>query len=203
VAEGLRNQPLALWWQRNYHELREVSRELSARVRAARTTTQPTDSQEPQELQQPDASHIPSIPVDTPGLRYYDYGLLGGAIDYRMRMEFTHQWGDDPERSAFTRAWAGKRGSLAHAAAGLLADCALALGLAQADPHRTHAAHLAESLPVLADLLEERAARLDELAPWDWTGPYATSQREEPWLLDYCIVLAELDNFYRTFGAMD
>jgi hypothetical protein len=199
VAEGLRNQPLALWWQCNYPKLREVSRELSARVRAARTTTQPTDSQEPQELQQPDASHIPSIPVDTPGLRYYDYGLLGGAIDYRMRMEFTQQWGGDPSRSAFTRAWAGKRGSLAHAAAGLLADCALAL--AQADPHRTHAAHLAESLPVLADLLEERAARLDELAPWDWTGPYATSQREESWLLDYCIVLAELDNFYRTFGA--
>ncbi|MBF6596558.1 MAG: hypothetical protein IVW51_19230 [Thermaceae bacterium] len=53
----------------------------------------------------------------------------------------------------------------------------------------------------MAVLLEELAARLDELAPWDWTGPYATSQREETWLLDYCIVLAELDNFYREFGA--
>jgi hypothetical protein len=189
------NQPLALWWQRNYPGLRQVSRDLAARLVAARTEDQSPDSKEPTS---------PSIPVDTPGLRYYEYGLLGGAIDYRMRMEFTRQWGGDPERSAFTRAWAGKRGSLAHAAAALLADCAPALGLAQAYLHMTHTAHtthLAESLPALASLLEERAARLDELAPWDWTGPYATSQREESWLQDYCIVLAEMDNFYRTYGA--
>src|SRR5207253_3085540 len=115
------------------------------------------------ELQEP---LIPSIPIDTPGLRYYDYGLLGGAIDYRMRMEFTPQWGGDPARSAFTRAWAGRRGSLAHAAAGLLADCAPALAQVQTGPHTPHGvhraqgAHLVESLPALVDLLEERAARL-------------------------------------------
>jgi hypothetical protein len=194
VTEWLKpNQPLALWWQQYYPGLRQVSRGLAARVQAARTTTQAPD------LQQPAVAHtpsIPSIPADTPGLRYYDYGLLGGAIDYRMRMEFTSQWGGDPARSAFTRAWAGKMGSLAHAATALLADCAPVLN--QAGPH---AAHLMESLPALAELLEERAARLDELAPWDWTGPYAALQREETWLLDYCIVLAELDNFYRQFGA--
>lgn len=194
VTEWLKpNQPLALWWQRNYPELRDVSRDLAARVQAARTTTQSPDLQQPDV---PDAPSIPSIPVDTPGLRYYDYGLLGGAIDYLMRMEFTSQWGGDPARSAFTRAWAGKRGSLAHAAAGLLADCAPVLSQVG-----SHAECLAESLPALAGLLEERAVRLDELAPWDWTGPYATSQSEETWLLDYCFVLAELDNFYRTFGT--
>ncbi len=201
------NQPLTVWWQHNYPNLREVSRELAARVLAARTTNQISEPQEPQEPQgsqepspQGPATHlipsVPGIPVDTPGLRYYDYGLLGGAIDYRMRMEFTRQWGGDPARSAFTRAWAGKRGSLAHAAAGLLADCAPAL--AQAGPQ---AAHLAMSLPALAELLEERAARLDELAPWDWTGSYAILQHEESWLLDYCFVLAELDNFYRSYGV--
>ena len=190
------NQPLALWWQRNYPGLRQVSRDLAARLGAARTQDQ---DQDPDTKGSASPTITVTIPVDTPGLRYYDYGLLGGAIDYRMRMEFTQKWGGDPERSAFTRAWAGKRGSLAHAAAGLLADCAPAM--TEADPHRAHAAHLAESLPALADLLEERAARLDELAPWGWTGPYATSQREEPWLQDYCIVLAELDNFYRTYGA--
>jgi hypothetical protein len=194
VTEWLKpNQPLALWWQQYYPGLRQVSRDLAARISAARTTDQDSS---PQELT------LPSIPVDTPGMRYYDYGLLGGAMDYRMRMEFTGQWGGDPERSAFTRAWAGKRGSLAHAAAGLLADCAPAL--AEANPQGAHAAqgaHLAESLPALAVLLEERAARLDELAPWDWAGPYATSQCEEPWLQNYCIILAELDNFYRTFGT--
>ncbi|MBF6612284.1 MAG: hypothetical protein IVW55_04070 [Chloroflexi bacterium] len=188
VTEWLKpGQPLALWWQRTYPSLRQVSRELAARVRAACT---PGDTV---------ASGMPGIPVDTPGLRYYDYGLLGGAIDYRMRMEFTPQWGGDPARSAFTRAWAGrigKRGSLAHAAAGLLADCAPVLS--QVGPR---AAHLAESLPALGDLLEERATLLDELAPWDWTGAYATAQREETWLLDYCVVLADLDNFYRSWGA--
>lgn len=172
------NQPLALWWQRNYPELREISRKLAAQVLAVC------------------GPGSPGIPVDTPGLRYYDYGLVGGAIDYRMRMEFTAQWGGDPERSAFTRAWAGHRGSIAHAAARLLADCAPVLS--QAGPR---VVHLAKSLPALADLLEERAASLDELAPWDWTRPYAASQREETWLMDYCIVLAELDNFYRSFGT--
>jgi hypothetical protein len=186
------NQPLALWWQRNYPRLRQVSRDLAARLGATRTKDQAPDTNEP-------ALPSTTIPADTPGLRYYDYGLLGGAIDYRMRMEFTRQWGGDPERSAFTRAWAGKRGSLAHAAAALLADCAPAL--IHARSHTARLAHLAESLPALASLLEERAARLDELVPWDWTGPYATSQREEPWLQDYCFVLAELDNFYRTYGA--
>ncbi|MBF6596589.1 MAG: hypothetical protein IVW51_19405, partial [Thermaceae bacterium] len=197
VTEWLKpNQPLALWWQQYYPGLRQVSRDLAARISAARTTDQDSSSH---------ALTLPStlgIPVDAAGLRYYDYGLLGGAIDYRMRMEFTRQWGGDPERSAFTRAWAGKRGSLAHAAAGLLADCAPAL--AEANPHRAqaaHGAHLVESLPALVGLLEEQAARLDELAPWDWMGSYATSQREEPWVQDYCIVLAELDNFYRTFGT--
>jgi trk system potassium uptake protein TrkA len=189
------NQPLALWWQRNYPGLRQVSRDLAARLGAARTKDQAPGTNEPALP----STAIITIPVDTPGLRYYDYGLLGGAIDYRMRMEFTHQWGGDPERSAFTRAWAGKRGSLAHAAAALLADCAPAL--IHARSHTARLAHLAVSLPALASLLEERAARLDELAPWDWTGPYATSQREEPWLQDYCFVLAELDNFYRTYGA--
>jgi hypothetical protein len=176
VTEWLKpTQPLALWWQRNYPELREVSRGLAAKVRAVCAS---------------------GIPVDTTGLRYFDYGLIGGAIDYRMRMEFTPQWGGDPERSAFTRAWAGPRGSIAHAAARLLADCAPALS--QGGPR---AEHLAESIPALVELLEERAASLDVLAPWDWTRPYAASQREEPWLLDYCIVLAELDNFYRSWGA--
>jgi hypothetical protein len=186
------NQPLAMWWQRNYSGLRQVSRDLASRLVAARTKDQAPDTNEP-------ALPRTIIPVDTPGLRYYDYGLLGGAIDYRMRMEFSRQWGGDPERSAFTRAWAGNRGSLAHAAAALLADCAPAL--INARSHTARLAHLAESLPALASLLEERATRLDELAPWDWTGPYATSQREEPWLQDYCFVLAELDNFYRTYGA--
>lgn len=197
VTEWLKpNQPLTLWWQRNYPGLREVSRDLATRVAAARTTNQTSSAQEP-------ASY--SIPVDTAGLRYYDYGLLGGAIDYRMRMEFTPQWGGDPKRSSFTRAWAGKRGSLAHASAALLADCAPALSHAMlhgaSGVHRTQAMNLAESLPALATLLEEYASRVDDLAPWDWGGVYATAQREESWLLDYCIVLAELDNFYRTFGA--
>lgn len=176
VTEWLKpRQPLALWWQRNYPALRDVSRKLAARVLAA---------------------CAPHTPVDTPGLRYYDYGLLGGAIDYRMRMEYTRQWGGDTARSTFTRAWAGKQGSLAHAAARLLADCAPALS--KVGPHT---AHLARSLPGIANLLEECAARLDELAPWDWTGTYATAHREESWLLDYCIVLAEMDNFYRSWGT--
>ncbi len=179
------NQPLALWWQRNYPGLRHVSRELAARVNAARTSGQDSHPHRPA---------LSEIPVDTPDLRYYDYGLLGGAIDYRMRMEFTPQWGGNPARSAFTRAWAGKRGSLAHAAAALLADCAPVLAQAGQD-------NLTESLPALSALLEEQAARLDELAPWEWTGPYGIAQGEEPWLLDYCIVLAELDNFYRSWGA--
>lgn len=128
------NQPLALWWHRNYPGLRQVSRDLAARLGAARTKDRAPNAKEP-------AS--PTIPVDTPG-------LLGGAVDYRMRMEFTRQWGGDPERSAFTRAWAGKRGSLAHAAARLLADCAPALASlhSEANPHRAqvaHGAHLAES----------------------------------------------------------
>ncbi len=200
VTEWLKpNQPLALWWQQYYPGLRQVSRDLAARISAARTTHQDSS---PQELALPSTPSTPGIPVDTAGLRYYEYGLLGGAIDYRMRMEFTQQWGGDPARSAFTRAWAGKRGSLAHAAAALLADCAPTLAQAtQAGPQRARSEHLAESLPALAVLLEELAARLDELAPWDWSGPYAALQREETWLLDYCIVLAELDNFYRQFGA--
>ena len=253
-------QPLALWWQRHYPGLREVSRELATRLQAARTadtadtadttdTTDTTDSAEAAEvadtpnklaahsshssqvtrvthdshgipitsnmlstLSVPSVPSVP-IPVDTPGLRYYDYGLLGGAIDYRMRMEFTREWGGDPARSAFTRAWGGKRGSLAHAAAALLADCAPALALGHAHAHAHAGSHsvravpgarggnLAVSLPALVDLLEERAANLDELAPWDWGGPYATSQHEEPWVLDYCIVLAELDNFYRSWAT--
>jgi hypothetical protein len=183
VTEWLKpKQPLAVWWQLNYPGLRPAAVELAARLAAARTTSR----------EHPDAG----IPVDTPGLRYYDYALLGGAIDYRMRMEFTPRWGGDPERSAFTRAWAGKRGSLAHAAAALLADCAPSLAHATSRP-----AHLAESLPALARLLEEQAFRLDELAPWDWSSPYALTGREEAWLLDYCFVLAELDNFYRSWGA--
>src|SRR6478672_271723 len=102
VTEWLKpNQPLALWWQSNYPGLRPVAKELAARLVAARTPDQGPDPKE----------QAPGIPVDTPGLRYYDYGLLGGAIDYRMRMEFTQKWGGDPARSAFTRAWAGKRGS--------------------------------------------------------------------------------------------
>jgi hypothetical protein len=214
VTEWLKpNQPLAIWWQRNYPGLRQVSRDLAARVVAACTiSTTPTTNRTSDRLQS-DSPNIPSIPVDTPGLRYYDYGLLGGAIDYRMRMEFSPQWGGDPARSAFTRAWAGKRGSLAHAAAGLLADCAPALSQAALhEAHRTHKSHevrerdmhLAQSLPALVRLLEEWACRVDDLAPWDWkgtNGTYAATQREESWLLDYCIVLAELDNFYRTFGA--
>src|SRR4051812_17402613 len=97
VTEWLKpNQPLALWWQRHYPGLRQVSRDLAARIGAARTTDQAPNPHEPT---------LPRIPVDTPGLRYYDYGLLGGAVDYRMRMEFTRQWGGDPARSAFTRAW--------------------------------------------------------------------------------------------------
>lgn len=197
VTEWLKpNQPLALWWQQYYPGLRQVSRDLAARISAARTTDQDPNPPEPT------LPTTPGIPVDTPGLRYYEYGLLGGAIDYRMRMEFTQQWGGDPARSAFTRAWAGKRGSLAHAAAALLADCAPTLAQAtQAGPQRARSGHLAESLPALVDLLEELAARLDELAPWDWSGPYTASQHQESWLLDYCIVLAELDNFYRSFGA--
>jgi hypothetical protein len=196
VTEWLKpNQPLALWWQQCYPGLRQVSKDLAARISAARPTDQDPNPQEPT------LSNALSIPVDTTGLRYYDYGLLGGAIDYRMRMEFTQQWGGDTARSAFTRAWAGKRGSLAHASAALLADCAPALAQAhQSSPRLAQARHLAESLPALADLLEECASHLDELAPWDWTGPYATAQREETWLLDYCIVLAELDNFYRSWG---
>src|SRR5947209_7416159 len=191
VTEWLKpKQPLAIWWQRNYPGLRRVAIDLAARLAAARAAPQGHELS------------AFSIPVDTPGLRYYDYALLGGAIDYRMRMEFTQQWGGDPARSAFTRAWAGKRGSLAHAAAALLADCAPTLAQAtQAGPQRARSGHLAESLPALAVLLEELAARLDELAPWDWSGPYAALRREETWLLDYCIVLAELDNFYRQFGA--
>jgi hypothetical protein len=63
------------------------------------------------------------------------------------------------------------------------------------------ARHLAESLPALVVLLEECASSLGEMAPWDWTGAYATAQCEEIWLLDYCIVLAELDNFYRSWGT--
>jgi hypothetical protein len=173
-------QPLAIWWQRDYPGLRQVAGDLAARLAAARTTDVA------------DAGH--AIPLDTPGLRYYDYALLGGAIDYRMRMEFTPHWGGDPERSAFTRAWAGKRGSLAHAAAALLADCAPAL--AGATPRSTY---LARSLPALALLLEELAGRLDEVAPWDWSDP--TAGQEESWLLDYCFVLAEMDNFYRSWGA--
>lgn len=197
VTEWLKpNQPLALWWQQYYPGLRQVARDLAARIIAARTTDQDSRPQEPTLL---------GIPVDTPGLRYFDYGLLGGAIDYRMRMEFTRQWGGDPARIVFTRAWAGKRGSLAHASAALLADCAPALAqvtrATQSSPRLAQARHLGESLPALADLLEECASNLDELASWDWSGPYAASQHEEAWLLDYCIVLAELDNFYRSWGT--
>jgi hypothetical protein len=183
VTEWLKpKQPLALWWERNYPGLRPVAVDLAARLVSARTT---------------DQAHPGSgIPVDTPGLRYYDYALVGGAIDYRMRMEFTPGWGGDPERSAFTRAWAGKRGSLAHAAAALLADCSPAL--ARAVPRTTH---LARSLPALALLLEESAARLDQLAPWDWSRLDSTGGHEESRLLNYCFVLAELDNFYRSWGA--
>src|SRR5690349_20850621 len=162
-------QPLALWWQQNYPGLRQVSRELAARLLATRTVAS-TD-----ELPNPTAS--PAIPVDTAGLRYYDYGLLGGAIDYRLRMEFTGQWGGDPDRTVFTRAWAGRRGSIAHASARLLADCAPAL--AASSPR---ARSLARSLPALAALLEASAVRLDGLAPWNWHGPYATGQHEEEWL---------------------
>jgi hypothetical protein len=200
VTEWLKQgQPLALWWQQYYPGLRQVARDLAIRIIAARTTDQDSS---PQELTLLGIPGMRGIPVDTPGLRYFDYGLLGGAIDYRMRMEFTHQWGGDPARSAFTRAWAGKRGSLAHASAVLMADCAPALAQAtQSSPRLACARHLAESLPALADLLEECASSLDELAPWDWSGPYAASQHEEAWLLDYCIVLAELDNFYRSWGT--
>jgi len=182
VTEWLKpRQPLAMWWQSNYPGLRQVAGDLAARLISTRTT---------------DQSHPGfGIPVDTPGLRYYDYALVGGAIDYRMRMEFTPQWGGDPERSAFTRAWAGKHGALAQAAAALLADCAPEL--ARAVPRSTH---LAGSLPALSLLLDETAARLDQLAPWDWTRPDATVH-EESWLLDYCFVLAEMDNFYRSWGA--
>src|SRR5207253_330102 len=88
VTEWLKpNQPLALWWQQYYPGLHQVSRDLAVRISAARTTAQDSS---PHALTLPST---PGIPVDAAGLRYYDYGLLGGAIDYRMRMEFTRQWG--------------------------------------------------------------------------------------------------------------
>ena len=109
VTEWLKpKQPLAVWWQRQYPGLHQVARDLAARVTAVRSADQGRNRQ---------VHSAPSIPVDTPGLRYYDYGLLGGAVDYRMRIEFTRQWGGDPSRSAFTRAWAGRRGSLVSTAA--------------------------------------------------------------------------------------
>src|SRR4051794_34394725 len=155
-------QPLALWWQQHYPGLRQVSRELAARLLATRTAEATTEGSAG-----PESSDAPAIPIDTPGLRYYDYGLLGGAIDYRMRMEFTLRWGGDPNRSAFTRAWGGKTGSLAHSACALLSDCAPVLGRARPD-----VAALTTSLPALAALLEEYAGRVAELAPWDWSGEY-------------------------------
>ena len=112
VTEWLKpNQPLALWWQQYYPGLRQVSRDLAARVSAARATDHDSS---PQDLT---LSTSPGIPVDTAGLRYYDYGLLGGAIDYRMRMEFTHQWGGAIDTCARFCAFYGTahRGRVAYA----------------------------------------------------------------------------------------
>jgi hypothetical protein len=180
VTEWLkRKQPLTIWWQRNYPGLRQVSKKLAARLRALR---------DPDEMSSPQDPNVSNIPVDTPGLRYFDYGLVGGAIDYRMRMEFTPQWVGDPARSAFTRASAGKRGSLAYASAALLADCAPALAqvihAAQSSPYLAQTRHMAESLSALAYALEEQA----ELAPRDWTRRYATARREQNgcWTITLC-----------------
>ena len=60
------NQPLALWWQRNYPGLRQVSRDLAARLRAVRTSDLVSDSKE-----------LASLPLPLP---YHPCGYARAAL---------------------------------------------------------------------------------------------------------------------------